>query len=356
MTDKLPAPRSHSLAPHPDRDLNRLYAKTPAEMAKRRIEFQRQLEAGEFERTRLSFGIPSVDQIVRTLWAGRLATILGRPSNGKTSLMVHLARHKAAQIKAAGAGSKQYVLFVSLEEDGVDISHALTNDPTVLEMMDGAYDRERLTRSSHYSVETPVWIIDYETTELAELDYNDLPALTVQQIYREIQNIESEFGARPAAIFVDYAQILDTEERKWGNQSRVDSIGVALKTLRKIGKLAGCPVVVGVQANRSADARRPVPVPEPGDAYNSDEIYHASDVMLSIWYPHRYPSDVHGGAIDIDGVIYTVDPALFWLQLLKQRKGQGRARWMLNFDPVRQRFSEIERVHWSARDEIGAPA
>lgn len=326
------------------------------EMANRRIEFQRRLESGELESTLLSFGIPSVDDVIRTVWAGRLMTILGRPSNGKTSLMIHLGREKAMQLKRLGAENKQYVLFVSLEEDGVDISQALTGDATVLEMMEGRYQPDELYRAHNASVRWPVVIVDYETMNFGGVDYDDLPALSVQQIYREIQNIEDEFGLRPAAIFVDYAQIMDIEGSSWGQQKRQDSIGVAIKTLRKIGKLAGCPVVVGVQANRSAETRKPLPIPEASDAFNSDEIYHASDVMCSVWYPNRYSEEVHNGAIDSGGVVHTVDERLFCLQLLKQRKGKGRDRWMLDFDPQRQRFAEKRKSTWSPRDEIGFPA
>lgn len=321
---------------HGDERLNRIYAKSPLDLLASRTAFQNRLESGDL--VAMSFGVDAIDHIVRTVWPGTLTTIVARPSNFKTSLMVHLARVEAARLVAAGkdralnAADRRYVLFATLEEDEVVVSQSITRGPTVTAMLDGVYDPAKLRANNESVLNVPVWTVGYERRELAD-DIDDMPALTAEQIYREVVQIERDGHGRPSLILVDYLQILEVEGR--GSGQRNEQVSQVLGTLKKMARFFGCPIVLAVQAKESVDKNSP-PIPQVSDSYYSSEVAHASDVMLSLYYPFRYGDEVHGGYINWRGVNYPVDPTKIYLQLLKQRKGHGRELWLLDIDPSGQ--------------------
>lgn len=320
---------------HGDERLNRIYAKSPLDLLAARTDFQRRLEAGQL-RT-MSFGVEAVDHMVRTVWPGTLTTIIARPSNFKTSLMVHLARTEAARLvadgvdKASAAADRRYVLFATLEEDEVVVSQSITRGPSVMAMLDGHYDANALRTNNESVLDVPIWTVGYERRELAA-DIEDMPALTVEQLYREVVQIERDGHGRPSLILVDYLQILEVEGRSAQKHEQVSQV---LGTLKKMARFFGCPIVLAVQAKESVDKNSP-PIPQVGDSYYSSEVAHYSDVMLSLYYPFRYGEEVHGGYLSWKGTNYPVDPTKLFLQLLKQRKGQGRETWLLDIDPSAQ--------------------
>ncbi len=343
---------------HGDERLNRIYAKSPLDLLSSRTAFQQRLELGEL--VAMSFGVDDIDRVVRAIWPGTLTTIIARPSNFKTSLMVHLARVEAARLvasgkdKAATPADRRYVLFATLEEDEVVISQSITRGPTVTAMMEGQYDPAKL-RANHESVlSVPVWTVGYERRELAD-DIDDMPALTAEQIYREVVQIEKDGHGRPSLILVDYLQILEMEGA--GNDKRSEQVSRALAILKKMARFFGCPIVVAVQAKEEVDRKNP-PVPQMGDSYYSSEVAHHSDVMLSLYYPFRYPDEVHGGSVSWKGFSYPVDPTKLFLQLLKQRKGHGRELWLLDIDPSGQEVLGVTgglRARPAVRHYSGGP-
>jgi replicative DNA helicase len=325
---------------HGDARLNRIYAKSPLDLLTARTAFQNRLESGQLRA--MSFGVDTIDHVVRTIWPGTLTTIIARPSNFKTSLMVHLARTEAARLvaegvdKASAAADRRYVLFATLEEDEVVISQSITRGPSVTAMLDGAYRPDDLRRNNESVLSVPVWTVGYERRELAD-DIEDMPALTVEQLYREVVQIEKDGHGRPSLILVDYLQILEVEGRPGQKNEQVSA---ALQTLKKMSRFFGCPIVLAVQAKESVDKNSP-PIPQVGDSYYSSEVAHYSDVMMSLYYPFRYGDEVHGGYLNWKGTNYPVDPTKLCLQLLKQRKGHGREFWMLDIDPSGQEILGI---------------
>lgn len=328
---------------HADDALNQVYVKGPMEMVKARVAAQRELQTG---RRALSFGIPAIDEVIKTVWPGKMMTIVARPSSGKTSMMVHLARVECQRLMADKSGG--YVLFVSLEEDENDIHAAITGGASTIQMLGGGVDWAAEERKTESSIVWPIWLSGYEPGELAP-EVEGLPRLSIEQVYREIVAVEKRDHGRPSVIFVDYLQIVETEGGGFASEGRNNAVGHALLTLRKIAKRVGCPIVVGVQAKESVDAKRP-PVPQLNDAFYSSEVGHASDVMVSLYYPDRYTPDVHGGSVTLRGATRDVNERLMWVQLLKQRKYIGRAAWLVEFDPPAQTFQAFPspRIHSEA--------
>lgn len=337
---------------HGDERLNRIYAKSPLDLLTARTAFQTKLESGDLQA--MSFGVDAIDHVVRTIWPGTLTTIVARPSNFKTSLMVHLARTEAARLVAAGKDKatnpkdRRYVLFATLEEDEVVVSQSITRGPSVTAMLDGYYSPDALRKNNESVLDVPVWTVGYERRELAD-DIEDMPALTAEQLYREVVQIEKDGHGRPSLILVDYLQILEMEAR--GNGQRNEQVSQVLGTLKKMARFFGCPIVLAVQAKESVDKSSP-PIPQVGDSYYSSEVAHASDVMMSLYYPFRYPDEVHGGYLNWKGTNYPVDPTKLFLQLLKQRKGHGRDLWLLDIDPSGQ---EILGLTGALRSRVVTP-
>lgn len=344
-------------APHgkEETERNRVYLKTSADISNMRYAFQARIEAGGIRR--LSLGIPYIDDVVTTIEPGSLTTVIARPSSGKTSILTHMARVEADRIVAADTWRKEYVLVVSLEENEEPFDRALTRDVSTRDMMRGNYDRDQLFHANAHRVKYPVCVMGHEINERAAaiLGDDEVPMLTIQQIWREIVQMQRDFdGLSPSSIFVDYLQILDVEGDPWGDK-RHDVIGAALRGLKKLAKAAKCPVVVGVQAKETVDHRKPYPVPEVADAYYSSEVAMHSDVILSLYYPWRYPPDVHGSSYSWAGAERYVTPNLVWVQLLKQRYGVGRERWFVGYDPAARHYYPLENVVIPELLPVGVP-
>lgn len=320
---------TRDIQPHADADANRVYLKTPAEIAARRVQLLGDLEAGRLRS--LSFGLPDIDAVISTIWPGRLMSIIARPSHGKTALLVHLARVEAQRLIAMGSGG--YVLFISAEEDETDISTAITQGPAWSTVANGTAEMRAAVTNAESAVRWPVWTASYERRAvLAGAD--GIPPFSVEQILREVIQAERDTAARPSAIFVDYLQIMDVEGYS-ARDGRAEAVGQALKTLKRIAQIIGCPVVVAIQARESVDDKAQ-PQPEIGDCYYSSEIAHVSDVAVSLMMPFRYPpAKFAGGVIEWQGVPYAIDYQTLAVQLLKQRKDRGRAEWLCRLIPER---------------------
>jgi hypothetical protein len=176
-----------------------------------------------------------------------------------------------------------------------------------------------------------MWVVGRDpvpTLETVSLD--SLPRLTAEQILREVKVIAERTGKRPSLIVLDYLQILDIEA---GHELRNMKISEALQILKRIAQHVGAPLIIAAQAKEEVD-NLPIPIPRAGHAYFSSEIFHVSDVQVSLYYPWKNERCQEAGRAQLPGRSLPLTRNLLWLQLLKQRHGEGFAGWPLHVDPV----------------------
>lgn len=333
------------LAPHPEPPRNRIYTKTAAEVAVRALDFEARVASGET--TALSWGIGDVDATVRTMWPGNLTYIVGRPSNGKSMALVHLARRECRRLAAVqaaereagiegGPASRQYVMFTSLEDPEQVVHAYLTGAPsTMTEVMDRRHDRAAYRRHlTHSAKGWPIWYQGFDQSDVTSGVVEDLPNLTVEQAYREIRQVEVDHGMRPSAWFVDYLQLFASELQERSESEERVRIANVSRQLKRIARILDIPVVCAAQAKQTVD-QRATPTPAGGDIEGSNQGLKDADVVLTVWMPRMYSAEHWADGLDVSGEHYpghAISAGFTVLSLVKQRGYVGFGRWAIEAD------------------------
>jgi replicative DNA helicase len=127
--------------------------------------------------------------------------------------------------------------------------------------------------------------------------------------------MEDNMGIHPDIIFLDYLQQIESER----GEDRRMQIFENIHRAKDMALAMGCPVVMGVQANRDVD-RRKWRLPELGDGMESSNIEHTADKMISVWKPDT--SLDYGDFVT--GTNLSVSKNLLIFGIQKQKMGPAR--------------------------------
>jgi DNA primase len=268
----------------------------------------------------LKTGFSSLDKYV-TIQPSSLAFIAGRPSHGKTTMMLNILRNMVI------ANPDKAFLFYSYEEEEKTILskiilintelNAVTKqevekkypNKSYLEIMEleiGKYDGtdgmvEAICRSKK---EVEEWIYEKRLQILERKP--SVESLTSAIIERCMacfnslkaesneQKQQTEIKKEVAAVFIDYVQKLTTEEERVNRQQEIQRIcNILLSTTQD--KRVKAAFVLGTQANRDAKS---------SDTFNLHNMKDAGDIeqdanlVLGIWNPLAAQMQMLQSAID----------------------------------------------------------
>ena len=201
-------------------------------------------------------GVDIIDNTLSGLFGGQLVCIAGRPSMGKSTLALQIAK------QAARAGTN--VLLSSLESTEYEIMYRIlaseTGIPVYRIMSGNISQREKM-------------MLD-ETIEAVKAQMQPLLVL------RKYSLDDILFTARSVdfdkyILIIDYLQIMRIVNRK---RSRVEEIGDITRTLKLFAMEHDVPVVILSQLNRGADGS----VPKLSDLRDSGTIEQDSDIVIFI--------------------------------------------------------------------------
>lgn len=322
------------MKPTPEPKTHRQYLRSPSDMALELKEFhdlQKSMAEAGFDR-RITFGIPAIDSVVRSMFAGTLTTFLGRPSHGKSFTAKFLAARRLKLIRAAGLKGPR-VVFVTLEEDHRLVYMTMAEMTTRYEHVMAQtqdidlFDMEIMSKG----IDLPLWLIT-DTPNKPVLSLEKAAKFTVQEMARQLDQALRDFtGTHVDSIFVDYAQLFPAEG-KWGDgDSKVTQVMQIVEELRLIGRLVKAPVVMCAQAQRGVDGRT-YPIPAMGDAQWASSIEQYSDVMFGCAMPNRWSRATTNQGMQLGGREWSareLETPMMVLRLLKQRLGRGTGEWML---------------------------
>ena len=248
-------------------------------------------------------GIAPIDELTGGWDPGTLIVIGGRPSMGKSLLLMDLA-HAAAE----NAGR---VLVYSLEMTAANLAaRGIANLGTV---DFGEFRRGRIDEH----METAI-IAAQRRMAAMPITIDDRPGITVDQL-----RLRAKVAARrerPALIVTDYLTLLGGV-----GENRTAQVGYVSRSLKALAKELECPVICAAQLNRGVESR-PDKRPTLSDLRDSGEIEQDADVMAAIYRHEVYNPD-------------TPKRGIAELIFLKQRNGEVGTVY-LEFDGRRQRFRE----------------
>lgn len=230
----------------------------------------------------LSTGLGALDEAILGLQAQNLILIGGRPSMGKTSLMLDMA---------LGVGKKHNVLVVSLEMGFKELQERALCSIARLNchrIKSGFYDldvQNSLNEASKELKKRKVSIVDGSWKFYSDwLEKKTSPKDSLKPL---IQRAVQEYGVK--AVFIDHLQFLRTEGYKLDNESlRLHEV---TQTLHELTVELNIPIVLMSQLRR-LDQERKIkdPTPSMDDIRNSGQVEEDCNAICILHRPEYYRS------------------------------------------------------------------
>ncbi len=223
--------------------------------------------------TGLATGLSDLDEMTSGLQPSDLVIVAGRPSMGKTTLVMNIAEHAA--IKAS-----KPVLVFSME---------MPSDSLAMRMMSslGRIDQHKIRTGKLDDDDWPRVTSAVHMLSEAPLFIDDTPGLSPAEMRARARRLVKEHG-QLGLIVVDYLQLMKVPGFKADN--RTAEISEISRSLKSLAKELSVPVIALSQLNRSLEQRqdkRPVM----SDLRESGAIEQDADLICFIYRDEVYNED-----------------------------------------------------------------
>ncbi len=219
--------------------------------------------------TGLPTGIRKLDQMTSGLQPSEFIIMAGRPSMGKTSFALNIARHAAIELHRT-------VLVLSLEMSKEQLvqrllcAEAKVDSHRVRTGFLEPRDWPKLTNAAGKLAEAPIFI-------------DDQPALSVLEARAKARRMKAEHGLD--LVIVDYLQLM----RGRNAENRQQEISEISRSLKALAKELRMPVVALSQLSRAVEARAQRDYkPQLSDLRESGALEQDADLILFLYRPARY--------------------------------------------------------------------
>lgn len=219
--------------------------------------------------TGLPTGIRKLDQMTSGLQPSDFIIIAGRPSMGKTSFALNVARYAAIELRRT-------VLVLSLEMSKEQLvqrllcAEARVDSHRVRSGFLEPRDWPKLTHAAGKLAEAPIFV-------------DDQPALTVLEARAKARRMKAEHGLD--LVIVDYLQLM----RGRSAENRQQEIAEISRSLKALAKEIRVPVMALSQLSRAVEARAQRDYkPQLSDLRESGALEQDSDLILFLYRPARY--------------------------------------------------------------------
>lgn len=272
-------------------------------------------------------GFPDLDNILAGLQKSDLLILAARPSVGKTTLALDIARQIGLQSKvpvgifSLEMGADQLVDRMLAAQAGVDLWRLRTGK---LSSEGPGNDFERISDAMGALSEIPLFI-------------DDSGSLNIMEMRTMARRLQAEHNL--GVIVVDYLQLMEGRSRNGDN--RVQEISEISRGLKQLARELNIPVIALSQLSRAVESR-PDQVPKLSDLRESGSIEQDADVVMFLYREDRVKPDTPNKNI-VDVII------------AKHRNGPV-GKISLYFEDNSTTFKSLERVHAPAHPpQVTAP-
>jgi replicative DNA helicase len=260
---------------------------------------------------------PDLDNLLAGLQKSDLLILAARPSIGKTTFALDIARQVAVHGKvpvgifSLEMGSDQLVDRMIAAQAGVDLWKLRTGK---LSSEGPNNDFERISDAMGVLSEAPIFIDDSGSLNIMEM----------RTMGRRLQ-AENNLGL----IIVDYLQLMEGRGSK-GSDNRVQEISEISRGLKQLARELNVPVIALSQLSRAVESR-PDQMPKLSDLRESGSIEQDADVVMFLYREDRVKPDTPNK--NIADVI-----------VAKHRNGPvGKVQ--LYFEENSTTFKSLEKIH-----------
>lgn len=223
--------------------------------------------------TGLATGLSDLDEMTSGLQPSDLVIVAGRPSMGKTTLVMNMAEHAAIK------GGKPVLVF----------SMEMPADSLAMRMMSslGRIDQHRIRTGKLEDEDWPRVTSAVHMLSEAPLFIDDTPALSPGEMRARARRLAKEHG-HLGLIVVDYLQLMKAPG--FSADNRTAEISEISRSLKSLAKELQVPVIALSQLNRSLEQRadkRPVM----SDLRESGAIEQDADLICFIYRDEVYNQD-----------------------------------------------------------------
>jgi len=213
-------------------------------------------------------GFTALDEFLGGLQRSDLIVLAARPSLGKTSLALNIARNAAVNQKACVAlfslemSREAVVQRLLASESGVDSKKVRLGQFT-------EQDESRIMEASGILSEAPIYI-------------DDSPQLRSSDIRSKARRLHFEQGID--LIIIDYLQLIQGDGK---SETRVQEISSITRSLKILARELNVPVLAVSQLSRAVEWRASH-VPQLADLRESGSIEQDADVVIFIYRDEMY--------------------------------------------------------------------
>jgi replicative DNA helicase len=218
-------------------------------------------------------GFEPLDTLLGGLKRSDLIILAARPSLGKTSLGLNIARNAAVGHGARIAGAR--VAIFSLEMAAEQLAQRLLAS-------ESRVDSTRLRLGEHTEREERRLMHALGTLAQAEIYVDDTPVLTMTEIRGKALRLHREKSLD--LVFVDYLQLIHGAGR---SDNRVQEISYISRALKELARELAVPVIAASQLSRAPELRTPH-IPQLSDLRESGSIEQDADVVAFIYREDIY--------------------------------------------------------------------
>jgi len=267
-------------------------------------------------------GFPGLDGLLGGLQRSDLIILAARPSLGKTTLALDIARRAAVSQKAC-------VALFSLE---------MSADPVVQRMLAAQADVDfwQVRLGKFFEHEERKRMDASGTLSDRQIYIADTPQVGTMSIRSKARRLD--FEHRLDLVIIDYLQLIEGEGRK---ETRVQELSQITRALKLLARELDVPVIAVSQLSRAVEWRT-THVPQLADLRESGTIEQDADIVLFIYREDKYVSEEEWNRLhDIMGEPYP--KGIADIIVAKHRNGPlGQIK--LRFVDRPGRFDNIEQA------------
>jgi replicative DNA helicase len=238
--------------------------------------FEESPEASGKEPERLPYvlsGFTGLDEFLGGLQRSDLVIVAGRPSMGKTSLALNIARNAAVEHRAC-------VALFSLEMGRDSLVTRLVSS-------ESGVTARRIRFGEHKSEDEERKVLD-ATGVLSEapIYIDDTPMIRMAEMRSKALRLNYERGID--MVILDYLQLMQGENSgRGGGENRVQEISYISRALKALARELDAPVIAVSQLSRAVEWRASHE-PQLSDLRESGSIEQDADVVMFIYRDEYY--------------------------------------------------------------------